>query len=287
VSDTWVQIQDALGFIRRKTDFQPRVGIILGTGLGELAAQIKASEIFPFEKIPHFVVSTSLTHAGNLIMGELGGCPVVAMQGRVHYYEGYSMKQITLPVRVMRGLGADTLIMSNAVGGMNPQLSPGDITVTTDHINFMGDNPLIGPNDDRLGSRFPDMSQPYDREYITMIEEVALQLGLPLKRTVYVAVAGPNLETAAEYRFLRTIGADTVGMSCVPESLVAIHGGMRVLGLSVVTDSCFPDSLEPADIEAIIQIAKEAQPKLEALVTGFLRRLPDRVPDGVKGSTGD
>ncbi len=273
MSGTWDQIQAAVEHIRHQTDFVPKVGIILGTGLGDLAGKIVTQAAIPFAEIPHFVVSTSLTHEGNLILGRLGGCPVVAMQGRVHYYEGYSMKQITLPVRVMRALGADTLLMSNAVGGMNPQLEPGDLTIMTDHINLMGDNPLIGSNDDRLGPRFPDMSEPYDRRYIGLIEEVALELRLPLKRAVYVAVAGPNLETAAEYRFLRSIGADTVGMSCVPENLVAIHCGMRVVGLSVVTDACFPDSLEPADVEQIIRVANAAQPKLEALVTGFLQRL--------------
>jgi purine-nucleoside phosphorylase len=273
VNGIWDQIQAAVAYIRQQTDFTPKVGIILGTGLGDLAAKIAAETTIPFGDIPHFVVSTSLTHQGNLILGHLAEHPIVAMQGRVHYYEGYSMQQITLPVRVMRALGADTLIMSNAVGGMNPQLTPGDLTVMTDHINLMGDNPLVGANDDRLGPRFPDMSEPYDRRYIGMIEDAALAQHLPLKRAVYVAVAGPNLETAAEYRFLRAIGADTVGMSCVPENLVAIHSGMRVVGLSVVTDVCFPDSLQPADIEEIIRVANAAQPKLEALVTGFIARL--------------
>jgi purine-nucleoside phosphorylase len=273
VSDTWTQIEEAVQFIRTRTDFSPRAGLILGTGLGELATQIDAQESIPYADIPHCVRSTALTHQGNLILGTLAEVPVVAMQGRVHYYEGYTMKQITLPVRIMQALGAGTLIMSNAVGGMNPQLAPGDLTVITDHINFMGDNPLIGPNDDRLGPRFPDMSRPYDRQYIAWIEDVGLALRLPLRRAVYVAVAGPNLETAAEYRFLRAIGADTVGMSIVPECLVAVHGGMRVLGLSVVTDACFPDSLEPADVAAIIRVANEATPKLQALVTGFLQRL--------------
>jgi purine-nucleoside phosphorylase len=174
----------------------------------------------------------------------------------------------------MRALGASSLIMSNAVGGMNPHLEPGDITVITDHINFMGDNPLIGPNDDRLGPRFPDMSEPYNRAYIATVEAVSLAERIPLKRVVYVAVAGPNLETAAEYRFLRAFGADTVGMSCVPECLVAVHAGMRILGLSVVTDSCFPDALRPAVVEEIIKVANGAQPRFEALVTGFLQRVP-------------
>ena len=177
---------------------------------------------------------------------------------------------MALPVRVMKALGCRALLMSNAVGGMNPQFGPGDITVMTDHINLMGDNPLIGDNDDRLGPRFPDMSAPYDRQFLACIEQVALKAGLALKRAVYVAVAGPNLETAAEYRFLRVIGADTVGMSSVPECLAAVHGGMRVIGLSVVTDACFPDALKPADVSEIIRVANEAQPRLEALVTGFL-----------------
>lgn len=274
MSETWTQVQEAVGWLRARSGFAPRVGLILGTGLGDLAGQIEPVLTVPFAQIPHFVPSTAESHAGNLILGALGGQPVVAMQGRVHYYEGYSMKQITLPVRVMRALGATTLIMSNAVGGMNPQLRPGDLTVVTDHINLMGDNPLVGPNDERLGVRFPDMSEPYARDYIELIEAVALEQRIPLRRAVYVAVAGPNLETAAEYRFLRAAGADTVGMSIVPECLVAVHGGMRVLGLSVVTDACFPDALHPANVEAIIRVAREATPRLEALVTGFLRRLP-------------
>ncbi len=272
--ESWDQIQEAVGFLRARTDFRPRVGLILGTGLGGLADQIQAVLTLPYHEIPHFPQSTAESHAGNLVLGRLGGQDVVAMQGRVHYYEGYTMKQVTLPVRVMRALGASVLIVSNAVGGMNPQLRPGDLTVIVDHINLMGDNPLIGPNDDRLGVRFPDMSEPYTRSFVDLIEQVALDLRLPLRRATYVAVAGPNLETAAEYRFLRAIGADTVGMSIVPECLAAVHGGLKVLGLSVVTDACFPDALRPADVEEIIRVAGDAQPKLDALVTGFLRRLP-------------
>jgi len=275
VSDFWNQIQDAVTFIRSRSSLVPRFGLVLGTGLGELAAKIETEQSLPYGEIPNFPTATALTHQGNLILGTLAGVPVVAMQGRVHYYEGYSMRQVTLPVRVMQALGAQSLIMSNAVGGMNPQFGPGDITVITDHINFMGDNPLIGPNDDRLGPRFPDMSEPYNRQYIATIEAVALEQQLPLRRAVYVAVAGPNLETAAEYRFLRLFGADTVGMSSVPECLAAVHGGMRILGLSVVTDACFPDSLQPANVDEIIRVANAAQPKLEALVTGFLQREPD------------
>ena len=270
MSAYWQQIQEAAAYIKGRTDFQPEIGLILGTGLGELGHRIDAACVLPFEDVPHFMESTAESHEGQLVLGTLGGRRVMAMQGRIHFYEGYTMRQVALPVRVMKALGCRALLMSNAVGGMNPQLAPGDITVITDHVNLMGDNPLIGDNDERLGPRFPDMSQPYDRRFIATLEKVALGAGLPLKRAVYVAVAGPNLETAAEYRFLRAIGADTVGMSSVPECLAAVHGGMRVLGLSVVTDSCFPDALKPADVSEIIRVANEAQPRLEKLVTGLL-----------------
>jgi purine-nucleoside phosphorylase len=272
MNDLWSYIEQAVAAVRERTDFRPAVGLILGTGLGELASRVEAAATIPYGEIPHFPSPTAETHRGNLVFGRLGSCDVVAMQGRVHYYEGYTMQEVTLPVRVMRALGSEVLILSNAVGGMNPQLRPGDITVVTDHINFMGDNPLIGPNDERLGPRFPDMSQAYDRQLVDLVEEVALAERIPLKRAVYVAVAGPNLETAAEYRFLRGIGADTVGMSMVPECLVAVHGGLRVLGLSVVTDACFPDALKPADVSEIIRVANTTQPRLETLVTSFLRR---------------
>lgn len=273
MSSLWTKIEEAAAYIREKTDFQPEIGLILGTGLGELGDRIETVCTIPYTDVPHFVASTATSHAGNLVLGTLGGRRVLAMQGRVHYYEGYTMQEITLPVRVMKALGANTLLMSNAVGGMNPQLAPGDLTVTTDHINLMGDNPLIGPNDDRLGPRFPDMSEPYDRELLATMEAVALDARISLKRAVTAAVAGPNLETGAEYRFLRMIGADTVGMSSVPECLAAVHGGMRVVGIQVVTDACFPDALKPANVEEIIRVANEAQPRLEALVTGFLGRV--------------
>jgi len=269
----WQQIEEAAGFIRTKTEFEPEIGLILGTGLGELGHRIETDCAIPYGDVPHFVESTATSHDGKLVFGKLGGRRVVAMQGRVHYYEGYSMQQITLPVRVMKALGCKALLMSNAVGGMNPQLGPGDITVMTDHINLMGDNPLIGWNDDRIGPRFPDMSEPYDREFLAVMEAVALEKKIPLKKAVYAAVAGPNLETGAEYRFLRTIGADTVGMSSIPECLAATHGGMRVIGMSVITDACFPDALKPANVEEIIKVANAAQPALETLVTGFLEKV--------------
>ncbi len=273
MSDMWSQINAAVKFIRSKTDFEPEVGLILGTGLGELGDKIDTVCSIPYGEVPHFVESTATSHEGNLVFGTLGGRRIVAMQGRVHYYEGYTMQEITLPVRVMKALGCQALMMSNAVGGMNPQMGPGDITVITDHINLMGDNPLIGPNDDRLGPRFPDMSEPYDRDFVATMVEVALAAKIPLKKAVYVAVAGPNLESGAEYRFLRAIGADTVGMSSVPECLAAVHGGMRVIGMSVITDACFPDALKPANVEQIIAVANAAQPHLATLVTDFLAQM--------------
>jgi purine-nucleoside phosphorylase len=266
------RIQETSAALRPQLQGQPRFGLILGTGLGNLASQIDNAVTIPFRKIPHFVPSTAESHAGNLVFGTLGGVDVVAMQGRVHFYEGYTMQQVTFPVRVMKALGVDSLIVSNAAGGMNPQLRGGDLVAVVDHINLMGDNPLIGPNDERLGERFPDMSEPYDRAYLEQIAAAALELRIPLHRAVFVAVAGPNLETAAEYRFLRALGADVVGMSLVPECLVAVHSGMRVLALSVVTDECFPDRLERADVAKIIRTANEAEPFLTRLVVEFLRR---------------
>lgn len=267
------RIQESSAFLRERVKFSPRFGIILGTGLGNLAGQVEDSQSIPYQEIPHFMPSTTEGHAGNLVFGKLGGQDIVAMQGRVHFYEGHSMQAITFPVRVMKALGADSLIVSNAAGGMNPQYHPGDLVAIVDHINLMGDNPLIGPNDERLGDRFPDMSEPYDRRYLELCEQVALEHKLHLHRGVFVAVAGPNLETAAEYRFLRQIGADVVGMSLVPEVLVAKHSGLRVLALTVVTDECFPDCLKAADVAKIIKTANEAEPLLSRLVVDFLRRV--------------
>ena len=273
MSDLYTRIQESAAVVRERAPEPVEFGVILGTGLGEVADRIEQAVTIPFAEIPHFPVSTAISHAGNLHVGTLEGRRVAVMQGRAHYYEGYSMQDITLPVRAMRELGAHSLIMSNAVGGMNPKHQPGDVGVIVDHINLMGDNPLIGENDERLGPRFPDMSEPYDRSFIATMEQVALDARIPLKKAVYVAVAGPNLETGAEYRFLRAVGADTVGMSSVPECLAAVHGGMRVVGLSVITDACFPDALHPANVEQIIKVANAAQPDLEALVTAFLDRV--------------
>jgi purine-nucleoside phosphorylase len=251
----------------------PSVGIILGTGLGGLVKEIQKEVEIRYGDIPHFPVSTVESHEGKLIFGKLAGRDVVAMQGRFHLYEGYSMQQITFPVRVMKFLGVNTLLVSNACGGMNPLYRKGDIMIMADHINLLGDNPLIGQNDDELGPRFPDMSEPYSNELIELAEMVALEHKIKVQKGVYVAVSGPNLETRAEYRFLRLIGADVVGMSTVPENIVANHMGMRVLGLSVITDECFPDSLEPANVADIIAIANKAEPNLTTIMKHVVGRL--------------
>lgn len=265
------EVAEAVAAIRRNSSLVPRAAIVLGTGLGGLASQIEADWSAPYEEIPHFPRSTSIGHSGRLVLGRLEGVPVVAMEGRFHAYEGYPYDRITFPVRVIKALGAELLIVSNACGGMNPQYHAGDVMVIDDHINLMGGNPLTGINDDRLGPRFPDMSQPYDQRLIARALEIARRENFVAHRGVYVAVSGPNLETRAEYRFLRTIGADVVGMSTVPEVIVAVHAGLRVLGLSIVTDLCFPEALKPAKIEDILAYAEGAEPKLQAIVRGILR----------------
>jgi purine-nucleoside phosphorylase len=260
------QIQEARIALESRWRGRPRVGIILGTGLGGLAEDIRADAAVPYEDIPHFPTSTVKSHAGRLVCGTLGGKTVMAMEGRFHFYEGYTLKQLTFPVRVMKAMGCDTLIVSNACGGMNPQWARGDIMLIEDHINLMGDNPLIGKNDDRLGLRFPDMSEPYDRGLLELAQRVALEEKIVVHKGVFVAVPGPNLETRAEYRFLRGIGADVVGMSTVPEVIVGVHSRMRILGFSVVTDLCLPDALQPVSLEEVIAVANAAEPKLRTLV---------------------
>jgi purine-nucleoside phosphorylase len=267
------EIEDAVRAIREVTRFEPEVAVVLGTGLGGVAEEIRLEAEISYEDVPGFPLSTLEFHAGKLLFGTLGGRMIVAMQGRFHRYEGYSLQQVTFPVRVMRALGAETLLVSNACGGMHPLWSPGDLVLIADHINLLGDNPLIGPNDEEIGPRFPDMSMPYDASLRAVARSVARDLKLTLREGVYAAVTGPNLETAAEYRFLRTIGADVVGMSTVPEVIVAVHGGMRVLGISIITDACLPDALEPADVPQIIATAREAEPDLTRLVTGVLERM--------------
>jgi purine-nucleoside phosphorylase len=251
----------------------PEFAIILGTGLGGLAEAIQVEKKIPYEYVPHFAKSTVASHKGDLVVGTLEGRRVVAMEGRFHAYEGYTMDQITFPVRVMRAMGAKALVVSNACGGLNPSYGKGDLMLIDDHINLMNANPLVGPNDELLGPRFPDMCRPYDPEFLALAEKIAVEEKIPARRGVYVALTGPCLETRAEYRYLRTIGADVVGMSTVPEVLVAIHAGMRVLGLSIVTDMCLPDALEPATVEQILAVAVGAEPKLTELVRGVLARL--------------
>jgi purine-nucleoside phosphorylase len=264
--ELYEQIQEAKRFIELRWSGRPRIGIILGTGLGGLADDIEAEARLAYEEIPHFPRSTVVSHAGRFLCGKLSGKPVVAMEGRFHAYEGYSLQQITLPVRVMKALGCDVLLVSNACGGMNPQFAKGDLMIIEDHINLMGDNPLIGKNDDRLGPRFPDMCRPYDPELIALTQRVALEERIVCHKGVFVAVPGPNLETRAEYRFLRGIGADVVGMSTVPEVIVGVHSGLRNLGLSVITDICLPDALEPVVLEDILATAAAAEKKLRTLV---------------------
>ena len=267
------RVQAAAAVVRGRHPLVPEVGLILGTGLGGLAREIAVEAEVPYGDIPGFPLSTVETHAGRLLLGRLGGRPVIAMQGRFHRYEGYDLQQVTFPVRVLHALGARTLVVSNACGGMNPLWAPGDLVLLSDHINLLGDNPLVGPNDDRLGSRFPDMSAPYDPELRALARQVALELGIVLREGVYVAVPGPNLETRAEYRMLRAMGADVVGMSTVPEVIVAAHQGLRTIGISIITDQCLPDALEPADIGRIIATAGRAEPQLTRLVTALVERL--------------
>jgi purine-nucleoside phosphorylase len=270
---TTERIAAAAGLVRSRFSRRPDVALILGTGLGALGREIDVEVSIDYSDIPHFPLSTVESHAGRLLCGRLGGRTVIAMQGRFHRYEGYSLQQVTFPVRVLRALGAETLIVSNACGGMRADWAAGDLMLIADHINLLGDNPLIGPNDASLGPRFPDMSDPYDAKLRTLARAVAADRGLTLREGVYVAVTGPNLETRAEYRMLQTIGADVVGMSTVPEVIVAIHGGMRVLGISIITDVCLPDTLTPTTVEEILAVAGGAEPKLTALVRGVLERL--------------
>lgn len=264
--DLFDKINEAKQAIQKKWQGMPQVGIILGTGLGGLAQDIQTEATIPYEEIPHFPHSTVVSHAGRLVCGKLAGKTVLVMEGRFHFYEGYTLQQITFPVRIMKAMGCKVLLASNACGGMNPQYGKADIMVIEDHINLMGDNPLIGKNDDRLGPRFPDMCFPYDRELIALTQRIALEEKIACHKGVYVAVPGPNLETRAEYRWLRAMGADVVGMSTVPEVIVGVHCGLRNLGLSVITDVCLPDALAPVKLEDILATAATAEPRLRVLV---------------------
>jgi purine-nucleoside phosphorylase len=267
------KIQETSAVVRARWAEEPRIGIILGTGLGGLEADLAHEVVIPYQELPHFPVSTVESHAGKLLCGTLSGKPVVAMAGRFHQYEGYSLQQITFPVRVMKALGVQVLIVSNAAGGMNPQYAKGDLMLIEDHINFLGDNPLIGKNDDRLGPRFPDMCDAYDRQLLHLAEETCRAERIPFQKGVYVAVTGPNLETRAEYRFLRGLGADVVGMSTVPEVIVCRHTGIRALGISIITDMCLPDALTPVSLPEILETAKHAEVKLRLLVRKVVEQL--------------
>jgi purine-nucleoside phosphorylase len=256
--------------VKRRWAEAPRAGIILGSGLGDLASEIEAETTFDYDELPHFPQTTAIGHAGRLVCGRLAGAPVVAFQGRFHLYEGHSPEQAGFPVRVLKTLGGRTLIVSNAAGGLNPQYSAGDVMLIDDHINLMFDNPLVGMNDDALGPRFPDMSSPYSRSLQRQAMEVAMRERFLLHRGVYVAVLGPNYETRAEYRMLRRLGGDAVGMSTVPEVLVARHSGMRVLGLSTITNVGSPDALGKTSAHDVLAVAATAASKLGAIVRGVV-----------------
>jgi len=273
VEDLKAKIAESAEFINRKSKIKPKIAIILGTGLGRLAEDIEEKEIIPYSEIPNFPVSTVQSHSGNLVLGKLGNKEVVAMQGRFHYYEGYSLKEVTFPVRVMKKLGADIIIISNAAGGMNRFFKRGDLMLITDHINLFGDNPLIGPNDEELGPRFPDMSEAYNYKLIELAKKVALKEKIKLQEGVYAGLTGPTLETPAEYRFLINIGADAVGMSTVPEVIVANHIGMKVLGISCITDLAIDGVIVKTSVEEILKAASDAEPIMTKLIEKVIKKI--------------
>jgi len=273
VEDLKTKIAESAEFINRKSKIKPKIAIILGTGLGRLAEDIEEKEIIPYSEIPNFPVSTVQSHSGNLVLGKLGNKEVVAMQGRFHYYEGYSLKEVTFPVRVMKKLGAAIIIISNAAGGMNRFFKRGDLMLITDHINLFGDNPLIGPNDEELGPRFPDMSEAYNYKLIELAKKVALKEKIKLQEGIYAGLTGPTLETPAEYRFLINIGADAVGMSTVPEVIVANHIGMKVLGISCITDLAIDGVIVKTSVEEILKAASDAEPIMTKLIEKVIKKI--------------
>ena len=273
MEDLKAKIAESVEFINQKSKIKPKIAIILGTGLGRLAENIEEKEIIPYSKIPNFPISTVQSHSGNLVLGKLGNKEVVAMQGRFHYYEGYSLKEVTFPVRVMKKLGADIIIISNAAGGMNRFFKRGDLMLITDHINLFGDNPLIGPNDEELGPRFPDMSEAYNQKFIELAKKIALKEKIRLQEGVYAGLTGPTLETPAEYRFLINIGADAVGMSTVPEVIVANHIGMKVLGISCITDLAIDGVIVKTDVEEILKAASDAEPIMTKLIEKVIKKI--------------
>lgn len=271
MKNTSERINESIQAIRKHSEIKPEIAIILGTGLGKLADQIEDKISIPYKNIPNFPISTVQGHRGNLVLGKLEDKQIVAMQGRFHFYEGYSMKEITFPVKVMRQLGAKVIIISNAAGGMNRFFKRGDLMLITDHINLMGDNPLIGPNDDELGPRFPDMSQAYDLELMDLIERISLEEGILIHKGIYAGLPGPMLETPAEYRFLIRIGADAVGMSTIPEVIVANHMGMRVLGISCITDLAIDAVVEKVQFQEILQAATKSEPVMTCVVRKVIK----------------
>jgi len=273
VEDLKAKVIESVEFINQKSKIKPKIAIILGTGLGRLAENIKGKEIIPYSEIPNFPISTVQSHSGNLVLGKLGNKEVVAMQGRFHYYEGYNLKEVTFPVRVMKKLGADIIIISNAAGGMNRFFKRGDLMLITDHINLFGDNPLIGPNDEELGPRFPDMSEAYSQQLIKLAKKIALKEKIRLREGVYAGLTGPTLETPAEYRFLISIGADAVGMSTVPEVIVANHMGMKVLGISCITDLAIDGVIVKTALEKILKTASDAEPIMTKLIEKVIKKI--------------
>lgn len=268
------KIQEATDFIRQKTSLVPDIGIILGSGLGDLADQIEDAIRIPFEEIPHFPRPTIEGHAGQFILGRLEGKNVVTMKGRIHYYEGYSIQQVTFPVRLMKNLGIKIFIVTNASGGVNQSFSAGDLMLITDHINMQGTNPLIGPNDPEVGPRFPDMSEAYTRSLVKLAEEIAMKEGIPVRKGIFTAVTGPNYETIAEIKFLRIIGVDAVGMSTVPEVLVARHAGLKVLGISCITDVVHTDEgVTPVSHEEVLAVANRVKPRFIRLMRSIVREI--------------
>jgi purine-nucleoside phosphorylase len=273
MSEEYSKLQETISFIRQKTALVPRLGIVLGTGLGGVIKDIKQDAAIEYEELPHSPVSTVQSHLGNLVLGHFGGVPVAVLQGRFHFYEGYEPRQVAYPIRVLKFLGADSLIITNAAGGLNPRFNPSEIMMITDHINMTGQNPLRGQNDERLGPRFPDMTEPYDNGLRQIAGAVALESGIKLNEGVYVGITGPSMETAAETRFLRMIGADAVGMSTIFEVIAAVHLGLKVLGLSIISNVNLPDAYVPSHIDEIIANVTAAEPDLKKIIEGVIARI--------------